>query len=32
LVYPLNRFLPNLAWGRVSHVRTVTPNFTVSAS
>jgi len=31
MVYPLNRFLQNLAWGRVSQVRTLTPNFTVLA-
>ena len=31
-VYPLNQFLPNLAWGRASEVRTITPNFTVLAS
>ena len=28
---PKKRFFENLAWGRVSQVRTVTPNFTVLA-
>jgi len=28
-VYPLKRFLQNLAWGRKSHVRFFVPNFTV---
>jgi len=31
-VYPLNRFLQNLLRGRQSHIRTLTPHFTVVAS
>jgi len=31
MVYPLNRFLQNLASARVSQVRTLTANFTVLA-
>jgi len=30
-VYPHNRFLPNLAWRRVSQICTLTPNFSVVA-
>jgi len=30
-VYPLKQFLQNLAWGRESQVRTLTPNFTALA-
>jgi len=29
--YPLMRFLQNLAWGRESQIRTLTPNFIVVA-
>jgi len=31
VIYPLKLILQNLAWGSVSQVRTLTPNFTILA-